>query len=136
VHPPPLNSHSQLLAAVRIPRVQMRADRCPQVTVLAISGDVDAGNGERIQDVVARCALGGDALILNLSGVEFFGARGISVLIAIRDIRQSAATPWALIPSRVVSRVLQLTAYGTELPSAGSVRDAVRLLTDVSGGPR
>lgn len=112
----------------------MHVHRCPQATLLEISGDVDAANCQRVQDFATRFVQGGDALILDLSGVVFFGARGISVLIAIRDTRRIADAPCALVPSRVVSRVLQLTAYDTELPSADSVRDALRLITDVSRG--
>lgn len=114
----------------------MHARRCPQARVLTISGDVDAANGERVQDFVTRYVLSGEALILDLSGIVFFGARGISVLTAVRDATRTADAPWALVPSRVVSRVLGLTACDTELPSADSVRDALRLITDAGTGSR
>ncbi len=114
----------------------MTAHRCPQATVLAISGDVDAANAERVQDYATPFVLGEEAFILDLSGIAFFGARGISVLIAIRDARQATAAPWALVPSRVVTRVLRLTAYDTELPTADSVRNALALITGIGSGPR
>ena len=114
----------------------MTAHRCAQATVLAVSGDVDAANSGRVLDFATPYVLGGEAFILDLSGIVFFGARGISVLIAIRDARQTAAAPWALVPSRVVTRVLRLTACDTELPRADSVRDALRLITGTRTGAR
>ena len=122
--------------ADHLPRVRIYAHRCPQATVLTISGDVDAANGQRIQEVATRFVSGPEALILDLSGVIFFGARGISVLIAIRDTRRTTDAPWAIIPNRIVSRVLQLTACAAELPSADSVQDALRLIDATGGGSR
>jgi anti-anti-sigma factor len=110
-------------------RVRMRAQWRHQVTVLTISGDVDATNGGRVHDFATRFVLLGNALILDLSGVEFFSARGISVLIAVEHAYRTADVPWALVPSPIVSRVLQLTARETTLPSATSVPDARRRLS-------
>jgi anti-anti-sigma factor len=136
VHPHRLSPSPSESLGDHIPRVRMHARRCPQARVLTISGDVDAANGERVQDFVTRYVLSGEALILDLSGIVFFGARGISVLTAVRDATRTADAPWALVPSRVVSRVLRLTACDTELPSADSVRDALRLITDAGTGSR
>lgn len=137
VHPHNLSHpHSEPVAADHAPRVRMRVHRCPEATVLALSGDVDAANAQRVQDFATSFVQGENALIVDLSGIVFFGARGISVLIAIRDTRRAADAPWALVPSRVVSRVLQLTSCDTELSSAASVRDALRLITDASGASR
>ena len=109
--------------------VRLRAQcRRLATTVVTISGDVDAANGERAQDFATRFVLVGNALILDLSGVDFFSARGISLLIAVDDAYRAAEVPWVLIPSRVVSRVLQLTDCDTAVPSASSVPAARRQL--------
>jgi len=109
--------------------VRMRAQCRHLATVVTISGDVDAANGDRVQDFATRFVLVGNALILDLGGVDFFAARGISVLIAVDDACRTAEVPWSLIPSRVVSRVLQLTGCDTAVPTASSVPEAVRQLT-------
>jgi anti-anti-sigma regulatory factor len=71
----------------------------------------------------------GNSLVLDLRGVDFFSARGISVLIAVDDACLTAEVPWALVPSRIVSRVLQLAACDSTLPTASSVPAALRQLT-------
>jgi anti-anti-sigma factor len=109
--------------------VRMRAQCRHLATVVTISGDVDAANGGRVQDFATRFVLVGNALVLDLGGVDFFSARGISVLIAVDDACRIAEVPWALIPSRVVSRVLHVTDCDAAVPSASSVPEALRQLT-------
>jgi anti-anti-sigma factor len=114
-------------------RVHMRAHCRHQATVVTISGDVDAANSSRVHDFATRFAVVGNTLILDLSGVDFFSARGISVLIAVDDACRAAEVPWTLVPSRIVSRVLQLTACDSTVPTASSVPAALRQLTAPAG---
>jgi anti-anti-sigma factor len=110
-------------------RVRIRAHCRHQATVVTISGDVDAANSDRVHDFATRFAVVGNSLIVDLSGVDFFSARGISVLIAVDDACRTAEVPWALVPSRIVGRVLQLTSCDSILPTASSVPAALRQLT-------
>lgn len=110
----------------------MRAQWRHQATVVTISGDVDAVSGDRVEAFATRFILAGDSLALDLSGVDFLAARGISALIAIDEACRAAEVPWALVPSRVVSRVLQLIACDTTLPTASSVPEALRQFTALS----
>jgi anti-anti-sigma regulatory factor len=105
--------------------VQLRAQYLHLATVVTISGQVDAANGDRVHDFATRFVWISDALILDLSGVEFLAARGISALIAVDDACHTAEVPWTLVPSRVVSRVLRLTDCDT-VPTASSVPAALR----------
>jgi anti-anti-sigma factor len=111
--------------------VRMRAQCRHLATVVTISGNVDAANGDRVQGFATRLVLVGNALILDLSGVDFFAARGISVLIAVDDACRTAEVPWALVPSRMVSRLLRLTDCDT-VPTASSVSAALRQVTALS----
>ena len=77
---------------------------------------VDAVTSDGVQDFAIRFVPVGNALVLDLSGVDFLAARGISVLIAVDDACRLAEAPWSLVPSRVVSRVLRLTGCDTLLP--------------------
>lgn len=115
--------------AVNCDRVRMRARWRHQATVFTISGDVDATNGGRVQVFATGFVLLGNALILDLSGIDFFSARGVSMLIAVDDACQTSEVPWALIPSPVVNRVLRLTNCDTVLPIASSVPEALRQVT-------
>lgn len=130
------SAHGRDDSIVHADRARMRALWRHQATVLTISGDVDISNAERVHDFVTRFILVGNALVLDLSGVEFCAARGISMLIAVDDACRAAEVPWALIPSRIVCRVLQLTACDTALPTAISVAEALRQVTALSQARR
>jgi anti-anti-sigma factor len=122
--------------AVSDDRVQVRAHCRQQATVVTVSGEVDAANGDRVDEFATRFAVVGSTLILDLSAVDFFSARGISVLTAVDEACRTTKVPWALVPSRIVSRVLQLTACDSTLPMASSVPAALRQLTGATGARR
>jgi hypothetical protein len=65
-------------------------------------------------------------LLLDLSGVAFFAAQSISVLISVDDACRSAELPWALVPSHAVDRVLRISQDDDILPVASSVPDAMQ----------
>jgi anti-anti-sigma factor len=116
--------------------VRMRAQCRHQATVVTISGDVDAVTSARVQAFAARFVRTGNALILDLSGVEFFSARGMSVLDAIDEVCRSAGVPFALVSSPIVSRVLRLTDYDTAMPITSSVPAALRQLAALTEARR
>lgn len=109
--------------------VRMRAQCRHLATVVTISGEVDLVNGDGVQAFATRFVRVGNALILDLSGVDFFGARGVSVVIAVDDACRIASKPWAMVPSPMVSRVLRLTDCDALVPTANSVAAALRQLT-------
>ena len=114
--------------------VDMRAQSRHLATVLTISGDIDTRNTARISSYATALVPLGTALLLDLSGVGFFAAQSISVLIAVEDACRSADLPWALVTSHAVDRVLRLSQDDDILPVASSVPDAMQyfaLLTRV-----
>jgi anti-anti-sigma factor len=109
--------------------VQMRAAHYHHLaTVVTISGDVDATNIDRVSDYVQRLVLEGNALILDLSAVDFLAAQGISVLIAVDDAYRRGALQWALVPSHAVSRLLRIGDHDNILPAASSVPEAMQYI--------
>lgn len=104
----------------------MRAWCRHPATVVTISGDVDAVTSDRVQTFGTPFTRVGNGFILDLSCVDFFSARGISVLIAVDDDYHSAEVPWVLVPSPIVSRVLRLTECDTVMPTASAVPAALR----------
>ncbi|MDP9166893.1 MAG: STAS domain-containing protein [Actinomycetota bacterium] len=123
-------------AAIVRDGVRMRAQSRHEATVVTISGDVDAVTSDRVQGFATRVVPGGNGLILDLSGVEFFSARGISVLTAVDDACRSAEVQWVLVSSPIVSRLLRLTGYDTAMPTASSVPTALRQLAALSQARR
>jgi anti-sigma B factor antagonist len=80
------------------------------VAVLRLSGEVDLLTAQAFQDAVDQ-VLGRPPLILiiDLSAVTFFGANGLTVLVASREVAQQKATALRLVcGTRVVSRPLAL----------------------------
>jgi anti-anti-sigma factor len=95
-------------------------------TVLTISGDVDASNTARVSAYATALVPVGNALLLDLSGVPFFAAQSISLLIAVDDACHSAELPWALVTSHAVDRVLRISQDDDIFPTTSSVPEAMQ----------
>jgi anti-anti-sigma factor len=106
-------------------RAEVRAHCSPLATVLTINGDVDANSIDRITACVTEVMLLGNSFLLDLSGVDFFAAQSISVLVAVDDALRGAGLPWVIVTSSSVDHVLRISEQAT-LPTAGSVRDAMQ----------
>jgi anti-anti-sigma factor len=112
--------------------VEMRSQLRHLATVLTISGDIDARNTDRVSAYAARLVPVGNAFLLDLSGVGFFAAQSISVLVAVSDACGNAQLPWALVTSHAVDRVLRISEDDDILPVASSVPDAMRYFADLA----
>jgi anti-anti-sigma factor len=95
-------------------------------TVVTISGDVDATNIARVTADVTRLVEVGNALLVDLSGVGFFAAHGLSALLAIDAACQHAELPWALVASHAVNRALRLSECSEIIPTVRSVPAAMQ----------
>ena len=101
---------------------QMRAHCLDQVTVVKVTGDIDAANIDRFYDYTYRFVGEAPGLILDLSGVDFLCARVISVLFTLdRDCR-TAGTQWAIVGNPFVRRLLHIGDPSGALPTASSER--------------
>jgi anti-anti-sigma factor len=99
--------------------------------VVTISGDIDARNTARVTGYITDWVPVGDALVLDLSGVDSLAARSISVLSADDDAWHSAELPWALVTSHAVNRVLRISQDDDILPVVSSVSDAMQYFVDL-----
>jgi len=89
----------------------VRAHISSLATVLTISGDIDAGNVDPIKACMAEVVVTGNSFLLDLSGVDFFAARGISLLIAVDEACRGAQLPWTMVTSRPVDRALRISEW-------------------------
>lgn len=112
--------------------VDVRAQLRHLATVLTISGDIDARNTDRVSAYAARLVPLGNALLLDLSGVGFFAAQSISVLVTVGDACGNAELPWALVTSHAVDRVLRISEHDDILPVASSVPDGMKYFADLA----
>jgi anti-anti-sigma factor len=112
--------------------VDMLAQLRHLATILTISGDIDATNIDRVSSYATRLVPVGNALLLDLSGVTFFAAQSISVLVTVDDACDDAESPWALVTSHAVDRVLRISEHDDILPVASSVPDGMQYFADLA----
>jgi anti-anti-sigma factor len=92
--------------------------------VISVHGELDASNASQLADYVQRCATHSRSLILDLSGVDFFGTAGFSALHTINARCADANVDWAVAPSQAVFRLLRICDPHNALPIAKSATDA------------
>jgi anti-anti-sigma factor len=114
----------------------------PSGVVITAHGELDASNAGQLADYAQRCATRSASLILDLSGLEFFGTAGFSALHTINVRCAGADVRWAVVPSRAVSRLLRICDPDTALPIADSAAAGVdqnegqRALLELVAQPR
>jgi anti-anti-sigma factor len=96
--------------------------RTPSVVAVNVHGDVDASNADELTRYLARVRGPRDDVILDLSGVTFFGTHGLSVLM--RPVSGGAV----VVPSPVVDRLLRLCDPESRVPVAADVDAAMAML--------
>ncbi|AQT81271.1 sulfate transporter [Mycolicibacterium litorale] len=103
------------------------------VGIVTAHGELDASNAAAFADHVVECAGEGVRLVLDLSGLDFFGTAGFSALHTVNVRCANSATRWALVTGEAVDRLLRVCDPDHALPVAESVPAAVALL---DGEPR
>ena len=98
------------------------------VAIVSAHGDIDGTNAHTLIDYsladLARCR----GLILDLTGLEFFGAAGFSALHRISVGCAAAGIYWALVPAAAVSLVLRICDPDGWLPTFDTVNAALASL--------
>lgn len=97
----------------------------PSFVVVTAHGELDASNANQLADYVQRCTAHRKSVIVNLSGLEFFGTAGFSALHTINVRCAGADVHWAVVPSKAVSRLLRICDPDHALPLAESAPDAL-----------
>jgi anti-anti-sigma factor len=93
----------------------------PTAVVVTASGELDAANAVQLADFVQRCAAHSEWVILDLTGLQFFGTAGFSALHTINVRCAGAGVQWTVVPNHVVSRLLRLCDPDHALPICDSV---------------
>jgi anti-anti-sigma factor len=101
------------------------ADYERSAAVVSARGELDAVNAGQFADYAQNCAASSKRLIVDLNGVEFFGTAGFSALHTINVRCAEAGVPWAVVPSRAVSRLLRICDPDRALPVTESVAAAL-----------
>ncbi|WP_006246904.1 STAS domain-containing protein [Mycolicibacterium tusciae] len=93
--------------------------------IVSVRGQIDGSNARNLTDyalVEAVCCRG---LVLDLSGLKFFGTDGFSALHRISVRCADSDIGWMLVPSAAVARVLQICDPDGSLPVIDTVSAAL-----------
>jgi anti-anti-sigma factor len=100
------------------------------VAVISAGGHIDASNADILREYTLRHLRGCRGLIIDLSDLDFFGTEGFSALHRISVCCAHPGIAWAVVPSKAVSRVLQIVDPQGLLPAARTVRAAMATFQD------
>ena len=95
------------------------------VAVISAHGDIDASNAGALAEYTLGHVTGCRGLILDLRGLDFFGAKGFSALHKVSAGCARAGIGWALVPSAAVSRLLRICDPQGTLPAASTLDAAL-----------
>ena len=115
-------------------RVRMKTDTA--LTVISISGEIDASNVDDVSHHVRELVSDGGALIVDLAEVDFIAIEGLRALFALNIQCARTGTTWALIASHAVNRLLRVGDHDKLLPAVGSATEALILVRRPDRGHR
>src|SRR3979409_38738 len=97
----------------------------PSMAVITANGELDAANAQEFVDYAMRHAANTDRLVLDLTGVDFFGTAGFSALHTVNVRCAGEKIEWALAPSSAVTRLLRICDPDSALPICATVDTAL-----------
>ncbi len=97
---------------------------CPTLSVVTAVGEVDAANGRDLGRYVERHTATASQLIVDLTGVTFFGSQGFSALHYMSVSCARIDVDWVIVPGGEVRRMLRICDPQGELPLADNVEAA------------
>lgn len=105
----------------------------PSTAVLSVFGEIDAANGREFSDYVVLHLPHVREMVLDLTGVAFFGTAAFSAVHAMGARATEQGIDWTLVPSHAVGRLLRICDPDGMLPVEESVASALlRLQCDPS----
>jgi anti-anti-sigma factor len=100
----------------------------PSVVIVSAYGELDAANAQGFITYALRAAEAVKRLVLDLEGVDFFGTAGFSALHTLNVRCAAHGAEWAMVPSKAVSRLLQICDPDATLPMAPNVETALAII--------
>lgn len=100
--------------------------------LIGVRGDVDATNRQALGRFVARHARVSKQLILDLTGVDFFGSQGFTALYYVSVQCARRDVDWMIAGSRTVRRILRICDPDGELPLIADLEAALARLDHVA----
>lgn len=91
------------------------------VVVISVHGELDAANSPQLVDYALRHANRVKHVVLDFTGVAFFGIAGFSAAHAMNAHCARAQITWTLVPSAAVLRLLGICDPESTLPVTESL---------------
>jgi anti-anti-sigma factor len=95
------------------------------VAIVSAHGDIDGANAGTLTDYAVVKAVRCRGMILDLSGLEFFGTEGFLALHRVSVCCARAGIGWVLVPGAAVTRLLRICDPHGWLPAVGTVGTAL-----------
>ncbi len=115
--------------AERRERQSVRARELGDRTVLlAVTGDIDAATASGLFDDLEMQVQGYRQVVLDLSGVEFVGAAGYSLLHRLHVHCTRASIDWVVVTGIEAQRLLRVCDPDGIFPTAANIVSAVAAL--------
>ena len=92
--------------------------------IITASGEIDAVNASAFIDYALSDADRMTDVVIDLTGVKFFGSAGFAALHTLNVRCAAAGIGWKLVPSKAVSRLLRICDPESSLPVRRSVDTA------------
>jgi anti-anti-sigma factor len=115
---------------------RIRAKNNTGLTVISISGEIDASNVDEVSHRAGELVSDCGTLIVDLADIDFIALDGLHALFTLDMQCARTGTIWALIASHAVNRLLRVADHNKLLPAVGSPTEALLLVRRSSRGGR
>ena len=114
-------------------RAYLTAQIYSWLTVMTVSGEIDATNSHQVGHHVTALVPADGALIVDMADIDFIGVDGLRALFALNVECVRTDKRWAVIGSHAVHRLLRVADRESLVPA---VRSATEALHRVCRAPR
>lgn len=97
----------------------------PAIGIVAVDGELDITNVTDFVGTASDMADDSNRIVIDLRGVEFFGTAGFAALHELSTRYTEGGTPWAVVPSRNVRRVVLICDTDKFVPMHSSLAAAL-----------
>jgi anti-sigma B factor antagonist len=107
--------------------VELRTERpTPNCVVLSVLGEIDLVTMPGLETAIAEHVAAAPCLVIDLSGVTFFGSVGLAALMRAMTLAEEKGTNLLLVAGHRVRRTMTLTKTDELFRMYDSVEDALR----------
>lgn len=107
--------------------VQLRTERpAPNCVVLSVLGEIDLVTVPGLEAAIAEHVAAAPSLVLDLSGVTFFGSLGLAALMRGMTLAEERGTRLLLVIGARVRRTMELTRTMELFTVHNSVEEALQ----------